>query len=117
MNKEYLEVNGDSTNVTHFLIFEQRMLQPTVWFVQEQAAKEALAAELVARGVDVEEGKKKVRNAFVQSNFPVHYTFAYHFMLGGMIIGGCFEHRNEDVMKTPRAQNLLKHQQQQHTTC
>ena len=117
MNKEYLEVNGDSTNVTHFLIFDQRMLQPTVWFVQEQAAKEALAAELVARGVDVEEGKKKVRNAFVQSNFPVHYTFAYHFMLGGMIIGGCFEHRNEDVMKTPRAQNLLKHQQQQHTTC
>ena len=117
MNKEYLEVNGDSTNVTHFLIFDQRMLQPTVWFEQEQAAKEALAAELVARGVDVEEGKKKVRNAFVQSNFPVHYTFAYHFMLGGMIIGGCFEHRNEDVMKTPRAQNLLKHQQQQHTTC
>ena len=117
MNKEYLEVNSDSTNVTHFLIFDQRMLQPTVWFVQEQAAKEALAAELVARGVDVEEGKKKVRNAFVQSNFPVHYTFAYHFMLGGMIIGGCFEHRNEDVMKTPRAQNLLKHQQQQHTTC
>ena len=117
MNKEYLEVNGDSTNVTHFLIFDQRMLQPTVWFVQEQAAKEALAAELVARGVDVEEGKKKVRNAFVQSNFPVHCTFAYHFMLGGMIIGGCFEHRNEDVMKTPRAQNLLKHQQQQHTTC
>ena len=117
MNKEYLEVNGDSTNVTHFLIFDQRMLQPTVWFVQEQAAKEALAAELVARGVDVEEGKKKVRNAFVQSNFPVHYTFAYHFMLGGMIIGGCFEHRNEDVMKTPRAQNLLKHQQKQHTTC
>ena len=85
--------------------------------LQEQAAKEALAAELVARGVDVEEGKKKVRNAFVQSNFPVHYTFAYHFMLGGMIIGGCFKHRNEDVMKTPRAQNLLKHQQKQHTTC
>ena len=117
MNKEYLEVNGDSTNVTHFLIFDQRMLQPTVWFEQEQAAKEALAAELVARGVDVEEGKKKVRNAFVQSNFPVHCTFAYHFMLGGMIIGGCFKHRNEDVMKTPRAQNLLKHQQKQHTTC
>ena len=65
MNKEYLEVNGDSTNVTHFLIFDQRMLQPTVWFVQEQAAKEALAAELTARGV-VEEGKKKVRNTFVQ---------------------------------------------------
>ena len=84
--------------------------------LQEQAAKEALAAELTARGV-VEEGKKKVRNAFVQSNFPVHYTFAYHFMLGGMIIGGCFKHRNEDVMKTPRAQNLLKHQQKQHTTC
>ena len=85
--------------------------------LQEQAAKEALAAELAARGVVVEEGKKKVRDTFVQLNFPVHYTFAYHFMLGGTIIGGCFEHRNEDIMKTPRAQNLLKHQQQQHTTC
>jgi len=84
--------------------------------LQEQAAKEALAAELTARGV-VEEGKKKVRNTLAQSNFPGHYTFAYHFMLGVTIIGGCFEHRNEDVMKTPRAQNLLKHQQKQHTTC
>jgi hypothetical protein len=37
--------------------------------LQEQAAKEALAAELAARGVVMEEGKKKVRNDFVQSNF------------------------------------------------
>ena len=36
--------------------------------LQEQAAKEALAAELAARGIVVEEGKKKARNTFGQSN-------------------------------------------------
>jgi hypothetical protein len=45
------------------------MLLSAFLFLQEQAAKEALAAELAARGIVVEEGKKKVRNTFGQSNF------------------------------------------------
>ena len=36
MNKEYLEVNGDPTNVAHFLIFDQRMLLLTVWFYRNK---------------------------------------------------------------------------------
>jgi len=46
---------------------EETQYKKIIWeemnkeYLEEQAAKEALAAELVARGVDVEEGKKKKR--------------------------------------------------------
>jgi hypothetical protein len=50
-------------------------------FLQEQAAKEALAAELAARGV-VEEGKKKVRTEFVQSNFMCSLHIYLPFYVG-----------------------------------
>jgi len=45
----------------------------------EQAAKEALAAELAARGTVVEEGKKKVRNTFGQSNFLFTILSSYDY--------------------------------------
>ena len=80
--------------------------------LQEQAAKEALAAELAARGIVVEEGKKKVRNTFGQSNFL--FTILSWIVWLSVAVS---KHRNEDVMKTPRARHLLKHRQKPHTTC
>ena len=58
MNKEYLEV---------VIIMRQFLLLTTgckylLTLLQEQAAKEALAAELAARGVPVGEGRQKVWN-------------------------------------------------------
>ena len=78
----------------------------------EQASKEALAAELAARGTVVEEGKKKVRNTFGQSNFL--FTILSWIVWLSVAVS---KHRNEDVMKTPRARHLLKHRQKPHTTC
>ncbi|AQK91863.1 Cyclin/Brf1-like TBP-binding protein [Zea mays] len=59
MNKEYLEVSNTMNATT------------CIFILQEQAAKEALAAELAARGIVVEEGKKKrKRNEDTKSSTP-----------------------------------------------
>lgn len=60
MNKEYLEVAKLITQQhKDFLILTTQCGSQLV-ALQEQAAKAALAAELAARGVVVEEGKRKV---------------------------------------------------------
>lgn len=75
MNKEYLEVSNSiygrilSSWLENATTFLKKTYYLLFLFLQEQAAKEALAAELAARGIVVEEGKKKVRNTFGQSNF------------------------------------------------
>jgi hypothetical protein len=84
----------------------------TFFFIlQEQADKEALAAELAARGIDPEAGKK-VRNNFGQPNFL--FTILIWVVWLSVSVS---KHRNENVMKTRRARHLLKHQQKPRATC
>ena len=70
MNKEYLEVS----NSIYGRIFSSWSENVTTFFfiLQEQAAKEALAAELAATGIDPEAGKK-VSNNVGQPNFLFNF--------------------------------------------
>jgi transcription factor IIIB 90 kDa subunit len=70
MNKEYLEVgNSVYGRIFSMLIREWYYL---FFILQEQAAKEALAAELAATGIDPEAGKK-VSNNVGQPNFLFNF--------------------------------------------
>jgi hypothetical protein len=70
MNKEYLEVG----NSVYGRIFPCWSENGTTFFfiLQEQAAKEAFAAELAATGIDPEAGKK-VRNNLGRPNFLFNF--------------------------------------------
>ncbi|XP_062230804.1 uncharacterized protein LOC133928482 [Phragmites australis] len=93
---------------------EETRYKKVIWeemnkeYLEEQAAKEALAAELAARGVGVEEGKKKKRrhNEDAKSSTPAEtpaeatYNMLKRKGLGSKInvdaVGGLYNTKDED---------------------